>query len=82
MKQNAITMTTDNSRNRKQANHPGPVCLLVCVCTEEGRWTGVGGKKKRREKIKKKKKKQARVSDRELGGDRGRRVGGVSARKG
>lgn len=30
----------------------------------------------------KKKKKQARVSDRELGGDRGRRVGGVSARKG
>lgn len=44
MNQNAITMTADNSRNRKQANHPGPVCILICICvrhpTRKGRWTG------------------------------------------
>lgn len=39
MNQTAITMTTDNSRNRKQANHRGPICILVCVCT---RWCAGG----------------------------------------
>lgn len=37
MNQNAITMTTDNSRNRKQANHRGPVCILICICMQRGR---------------------------------------------
>lgn len=37
MNHNAITMTTDNSRNRKQANHRGPGCVLICICMQRGR---------------------------------------------
>ena len=32
MNQTAITMTSDNSRSRKQANHRGPICILICIC--------------------------------------------------
>lgn len=37
MKQNAITMTTDNSGNHKQANHRGSICILICICMQRGR---------------------------------------------
>lgn len=37
MNQTAITMTSDNSRSRKQANHRGPICILICICMLGGR---------------------------------------------
>lgn len=49
MNQTAITMTTDNSRNRKQANHRGPICILICVCMH---WCAGGGRKDQKKKIK------------------------------
>ena len=48
MNQTAITMTSDNSRSRKQANHRGPICILICICMLRGegaetRESGEGG---------------------------------------
>lgn len=37
MNQTAITMTSDNSRSRKQANRRGPICILICICMLGGR---------------------------------------------
>lgn len=60
MNQTAISMTTDNSRNRKQANHRGPVCILICVCMHRCAGGGRADQKNR-----------ARVACGEVWGDSG-----------
>lgn len=82
MNQNAITMTVDNSRNRKQANHPGPVCILICICSIRGRADGLGGKWEEVEEEVGADKEEEEEAPTSAGRERGRREGVAGPSKG